>query len=304
MRSGFSIMKMFSAAVFLLPALAGAFCGLQSCPRVNPHGGSHPFEAGLRTRVVQFDYEEESGFYGVLSPRFFAKVRGVSLGIEVPWVVLRTEDIRVSGLGNPLLIAQYARRVSRDWSLETGLQFELPLGDYDHGLADDHFMFMPWVGVRKEWGERWYTSGMLGASLSLQMDANTYDDAGDMGASARVAPRSPGSSKLAKASHNGVDHGVSRNPVYVNPHGDREIHWRAALGLRLWDRWTFEDFFLGQADLTKPDENPKTVHYVRNGVSAEWAVTPSVALQAVADAPVTSARRSEAALGIDVKVAW
>jgi hypothetical protein len=280
---------MFSAAVFLLPALAGAFCGLQSCPRVNPHGGSHPFEAGIRARVVTFDIEGQEGAYGVASPRFFAKVRGLSLGVEVPWVNLHAEEGVTSGLGNPLLMAQYARRLSHDWSAEAGLQVELPFGDADHGLAGDHTMVLPWIGARKEWGMRWHTSGMLGFSQAL--GEKLQDDGGG--------------AALAKSAHNGVDHGAGQAaPLFVNPHGDREVHWRAAVGLRLGERWTFEDFLLGQADITKPDENPETVHYVRNGISAEWAVTHAVALQMAADAPVTSARRSEAALGIDVKVAW
>jgi hypothetical protein len=272
-------------------ASAGAFCGLQSCPRVrDPHSAPRPFEAGLRTRAVAFDIAGEEGYYGVVSPRFVARVRGLSLGVEAPWVTLHTDGIDASGLGNPLLMLQYAGRLSHAWSAEAGLQVELPFGDADHGLADDHVMALPWVGLRKEWGASWYTSGMLGYSQALEKRVHSEDESGG----AHVA-------SLAKRSHNGVDHGApEETPVFVNPHGDREIHGRAGLGWRLNEGWTLEGFGLGQADVSEPDP----VYYARLGVSAEWVLTSALALQALADAPVTAARRSEAALGVDMKIVW
>src|SRR4051812_42655110 len=89
-------------AASVLATSAAAFCGLQSCPRLGPHGGDLPFEAGLRTRLVAFEASGESGYYTVLSPRFYARIRGMSLGVEAPWVILRTEDPddRAAGLGN------------------------------------------------------------------------------------------------------------------------------------------------------------------------------------------------------------
>jgi hypothetical protein len=269
---------------------AQGFCGLQSCPRVEPRGASHSFEAGLRTRAVAFDIAGERGVYGVASPRFFARALGMTLGAEVPLVTLHTGDVDASGLGNPVLMAQYARRFSHDWSGELGVQWELPLGDTEHGLADDHMMVLPWIGLRKEWSASWHTSGMLGYSTTLEGDYPT--------SAAAVSSRG---TELSKSSHNGVDHGIpGQPPVYVNPHGDREVHWRAGLGARAAEAWTFEAFGLGQADLSEAN----TVFYARAGLSAEWALTSSLTLQAIADAPVTSARRSETALGLDIKATW
>jgi hypothetical protein len=278
--------KSFSAAALCLPALAGAFCGLQSCPRVGPHGGSFPFEAGARSRLVAFDIAGEQGYYGVFSPRFFAKALGLSLGAEVPWVNLHTAAGVTSGLGNPLLIAQYARPFSPAWTAQAGVQWELPFGDTDHGLAGDHAMLLPWVGARHELGASWHLSGMLGFSYAIE-EPITEDEAG-------VAP-------LAKAAHNGVDHGSGEAaPLFVNPHGDREAQWRLGVGRALARRWMLEAFALGQADLT----GSNAVFYTRAGASAEWMATSSVGLQFIADAPVTAARRSEAALGADVKIMW
>jgi len=281
-----------AAAACVLFAAAGpvhAFCGLQSCPRIDPHGQTHPYTAGVRARVVGFDIAGESGYYGIVSPHLFVKapfVPYLSVGVEAPWVTLHTSDDDVSGLGNPLLTAQYARRLSHDWSAEAGLQLELPFGDQDDGLADDHYMLLPWVGARYEWGTAWYASGMLGFSQAVGGDD---DAAADTGAA------------LAKVAHEGHEHAAAAaEPVLVNPHGDREIHWRAGVGARPLEDWTFEAFGLGQADRTVP----ATAYYARAGVSAEWAATSAVSLQGVFDAPVTAARRSEWAAGVDVKVVW
>lgn len=289
MRSHFVLVRKFAAAVFMLPALAGAFCGLQSCPRVNPRGAPHAFEAGVRTRVVAFDIGGEEGAYGVVSPRFFARAAGMSLGLEVPWVTLHAGAIDVSGFGNPLLMAQYARRFSAGWSAEAGAQWELPLGDKEHGLAGDHMMALPWVGLRKDWGHRWHAAGTLGYSKAFD------------GEEGHAASGSARTALLAKAAHNGIDHGApDEAPLFVNPHGDEEVHARVLLGWMPNERWTFDGFGFGQADVSEADP----VYYARAGVAAEWAVTPVVALQMAADVPVTSARRSEAALGVDVKIVW
>lgn len=280
----------FLTVVFALATGAQAFCGLQSCPRIGPHGGEAPFEAGLRSRFVIFDIAGEHGYYGVYSPRFFAKALGMSLGVEVPWVNLHLAEGVTSGIGNPLLVAQYAHRLSTAWSAQAGMQWELPFGDTEHGLAGDHTMLLPWVGARYEFADFWYLSGMLGFSYALP-EPDAEDESGS---SARVAP-------LAKSAHNGVDHNTGLAvPQYVNPHGDREAQWRLGVGRMFMHRWMVEAFTLGAADVTEPN----TVFYARAGASAEWMLTSSFGLQVMADAPVTAARRSEAALGVDVKVAW
>jgi hypothetical protein len=297
----FSETSFASRAIFATFVLAGtfgagsvvAFCGLESCPRIDPHGQTHSTTAGARARVIGFDIGDESGYYGIVSPHLFVRIPFVShlsVGAEVPWVSLHTADDDVSGLGNPLLTAQYARRLSHDWSAEAGLQLELPLGEADQGLADDHFMVLPWIGGRFEGGTAWYASGVLGYSQAVGGE----EEAVDTSASARLAP-------LSKVAHNGVDHGAAvATPLLVNPHGDREVHWRAAVGYRPRERWTLEGFALGTADITESD----AVYFTRAGVSCEWSLTSAVGLQVVADAPVTAARRSEATVAVDIKVGW
>jgi len=280
------------AATLFITVSAQAFCGLQSCPRIDPHGQTHPYTAGVRARLTGFDIDNESGYYGIVSPHLFVRtpfLSNLSLGVEVPWVTLHTADDETSGLGNPLLTAQYARRLSHDFSAEAGLQLELPFGDHDHGLADDHYMLLPWVGARYEWGTAWYASGMMGFSQAVGGE----DDAADTTASARIA-----GSTLAKAAH--ADHGAAAEPLLVNPHGDREVQWRAALGYRPRARWIVEGFGLGTVDIS--ESTPE--YYVRAGVSSEWSLTEALGLQVIADAPVTSARRSDATIGVDFKYGW
>lgn len=268
---------------FLLPASAAAFCGLQSCPRPASHGESPALEAGLRTRWVAYDIAGREGSYLVSAPRLFARRRGVALGTEVPVTRLRNGDETVTGFSNPLLMAQYARRLSSTWSAELGLQAELPFGDRKNGLAGDHLMLLPWIGARKDLGSSWHLAGMLGLSRAIGSRS------------------SGGSPALAKAAHAGHDHGdAGGEPVLVNPHADREIQWRAAAG---WTRGrsSLEGFALAQHDVTG-DPGPDL--FLRAGASWEWTVGRFSAVQFIADFPVTSARRNEAEAGLALRTGW
>lgn len=88
--------------------------------------------------------------------------------------------------------------------------------------------------------------------------------------------------------------------MLVNPHADREVQWRAALG---WTRGrsTLEGFGLGQADMTG---NGGPGVYVRTGSSWEWTLGRFSALQLIADVPVTAARRNEAEVGLSLRTGW
>lgn len=266
-----------------LPALASAFCGLQSCPRPAAHGESPKLEAGLRTRWVAYDIAGSAGSYVVTAPRLFVRHWGVAFGAEVPFTRLQGDSGTALGLSNPILMLQYARRLSSTWSAEVGLQLELPFGDQSDGLAGDHTMLLPWIGVRKDLGAAWYFAGMLGYSRALEKEA----------ASSSETP-------LAKVAHEGHDHEGNAVPVVVNPHADREVQWRAATG---WTRGrsTLEGFGLGQTDMTG---NPGPKVYLRAGASWEWTLGRFSALQFIADAPVTAARRNEAELGLTLRTGW
>ncbi|HEX2612590.1 MAG TPA: hypothetical protein VHO02_03240 [Fibrobacteria bacterium] len=272
-------------APLLLPIVASAFCGLQSCPRPASHGEMSTLEAGLRTRWVAYDIAGNEGSYLVTAPRLFVRYWGVALGAEIPFTRLQAGTETTSGLSNPILMAQYARRFSATWSGEVGMQVELPVGDEKDGLAGDHLMLLPWVGARKDLGTRWYVSGMLGASRAIETKHEDEDVA-----------------SLAKVAHEGHEHGESATatPVIVNPHADREIQWRAATG---WTRGrsTLEGFTLAQHDVTG-EAGPD--FYLRAGASWEWAIGNMSALQLIGDLPVTAARRNEAEIGLALRTGW
>jgi hypothetical protein len=279
----------FLLALLFLPSVSAAFCGLQSCPRVEPRAEAATFDAGLRTRWVAFDIGGREGSYVVTAPRAFARYAGFALGTEVPFTRLDDGGEVAFGLSNPLVMAQYARRLpgswGRAWSAEAGLQVELPFGDQEHGLAGDHVMLLPWVGLRRDW-DAWYVTGMLGYSHALEAHAHATDTAG-------------ASARLAKTLHEGHEHEGVTSPVLVNPHADREAQYRAAAG---WTRGrgTAEVFALGQADVTA--NGPTS--YVRAGASYAWSLGRFTALNVIADAPVTSARRNELEIGVGVKTGW
>jgi hypothetical protein len=281
------------AAPLLFPAIVSATCGLQFCPRPASMDAA-AWEAGLRTRLVTFASgggsaggADASGSYAVVAPRALWRpglfARALTFSAEVPLTRLQTGGESRTGLSNPLLAAVYGRRLSHAWSGEAGLQLELPLGDAAHGLADDHVMALPWIGLGRELGSTgsWRASGMAGYSQALE-------------------PRGHGEEegvlvKVAQVTHNGEDHGAA--PVLVNPHGDREIHWRAGLA-RILGRSTVEGFALGQTDLSDGARQ-----YVRAGLGWDHALGGGLGLRLTADAPVSAARRAEMELGVGITMA-
>jgi hypothetical protein len=143
------------------------------------------------------------------------------------------------------------------------------------------------MGVRVDLAPAWYVSGMLGYSHALE----GHDHGGNDTTAA--------SARLAKRMHEGHDHGPEsvESPVLVNPHADREVHLRAALG-RVRGNSTVELFAFGQVDATHPES------YLRMGVSWERSLGRFSSVQFIADAPLTAARRNDLEVGVGVKTGW
>lgn len=290
---------------------ASAFCGLQSCPRPAGAGEVPVVEAALRTRSVSYDVSGHQGSYIVTSPRLFVNYGRVAVGAEVPFTRLENGGTIVTGLSNPVAMARYARRLSYAWSGEVGLQWELPVGNRKDGLAGDHHMLLPWVGLRHDvmpapgTASSWYVTGMFGLSTALEGRAASPASSGSQDPAHRQpahrGQRGEGAEPLAKAAHAGHDHGPEGTPVLVNPHSDREAQGRVAIG---WTRGrgTVEGFGLAQYDLLDPDDGART--YARAGLSWEWALMRFTSLQVIADIPVTSARRNERELGLSFKTGF
>lgn len=291
--SGSHRLALFTVSILaFVAAEASAFCGLASCPRPSQSHETPTFEAGLRTRLVSFDVAGNDGHYLVTAPRLFFNYDGFAVGAEVPLTRLNNGGVVSTGLSNPVIMGRYARRLSHVWSAEVGLQWELPIGNQEDGLAGDHHMLLPWLGARREFGTSWYATVMVGFSTALEGEHTTTDTAG--GAASMMS-----SSSLAKAAHEGHDHGAGVTSVLVNPHADREAQWRVAMGWML-GRATLEGFSIGQYDAT----DAGTGIYARAGASFEWSLARFTAVQLIADAPVTSTRRNDLEVGVAVKTGW
>jgi hypothetical protein len=273
-------------AVSFCAVPATAFCGLQSCPRPAGSGETPRLEAALRTRLVAYDIAGNAGHYAVTAPRVFVNYAGFAVGAEVPFTRLDNQGSVVTGFSNPVVMARYARRVSHAWSAEAGIQWELPVGNQEDGLAGDHHMLLPWIGARRDFGSSWYATGMFGVSTAVP--------------ETRSAPMNDALAKAAvsaKIAHEGHDHGAAL--VLVNPHADREIQARVALGL-IRGRATLEGFGLTQTDVSST--GPET--YARVGALYEWSLVSFTSLQVLGDLPVTAARRNEAEIGVTIKTGW
>ncbi len=280
--------RLLPVALLLLPLSAQAFCGLHFCPRVDPDGDGG-WQAGVRTRLVTFDLDGHAGHYVTASPRVLWTAGAFTLGTEVPLTRLRTGGETRLGLSNPLLTAQYNSRVSPALSWEAGIQLELPFGDADKGLGDDHTMILPWVGARRHLTGSWFAAAKVGYSQAFEFGDH------DHGGSSHV--HAAAGDGVVYALHAGHSHGENAGPVLVNPHGDREIHLRTAVGHGL-ARTVVEGYVMGQIDVS--DSGP--VGYLRAGLGWERPLSRAATLRLQGDVPVTPNRRADVEVAAGVMV--
>lgn len=204
--------------ISLAPAAWGC-CGLESCPRdpaPAPELSRVEIAGSIDVQQTSFDYLRIDGDYTeVMARAAFAAGRFRFVAVA-PYVTLRFLDTTRSGAGNPVFTGEANVLQAGGGALALGLQYESPLGDSEHSLADDHTMFMPYVRADSRFRGVDLTASVGYRFSAFEPDAETAGDAA-------AAP--PGRLDLARIQfHAGHAHGI---PVLVNPHDDREILWRA-----------------------------------------------------------------------------
>lgn len=193
------------------PARAG--CGLESCPRVDDaHAGRLTLEA--RSWVGRVTGTEAANH-----TRPQADVTGYFLGahlrIDPRWRVgVTLPAARVSpdeadrssegGLGNPVVHAELFP--PHAW-VSVGMQVEIPLGDDEAGVADDHWAILPYLRLPLG-GDGWARASLLGG-FRLAVTGRGVVDSGPELARTTATGRHGG----------GGDDGTIR----LEPHGDDEL---------------------------------------------------------------------------------
>lgn len=247
-----------------------ANCGVAFCPVIPGPGEQAPFAASLYSRFSSFDLPGGSGSYLELMPSVSYTKKSYHAMLHVPVVGL-FKDGSTFGLGNPMVLAEY-RAAWNPVALALGSQFELPLGDHESGLAGDHFLALPYATVRLNQGSRLFYSGTLGMSNVI----GSHDEA---------APTAP------------------VMPVFVNPHGDRELVYRVMAGIaskRYPNHGSLETYWQGQIVLSHDDEGAQ---YGQAGIRGTYPVTSILGVNGFTEFHGTNPSRYDwrVGLGFDLR---
>lgn len=275
MRLPILITALVAGALVAAATPARAACGLGGCPLLPGPSAVAPAPTvvlGAATRAARFDLDGVSGHYllttlrAELSPWPWLVVGAFQ---SVAW--LSAEGRSATGLGNLVPFAEAGRSFG-PVRLAGGVQLELPVGDHDSGIADDHFDLLPYLRADLRSGAGVFGFGQLGLRHAPVGDhVHVHDD---------------GSSHV---------HAV---PVLVAPHARTELVHRAGLG------WASPDeelrlmgVFEGQAVL---DGAPDGV-FLTAGAEAWVRLGSGVQLGLSGELPLTTARRFEARTGLELR---
>lgn len=247
-----------------------ASCGLTFCPR-SEEPGADKVEFGLMAKESGFDLHGTSGSYTELRGNLQYTAWGrLVMGLHLPFILLQASGTE-AGFGNAMAFVEYRARPSWLSAFGAGVQLEFPTGAADHGLADDHYMAVPYMSLAAPAGPL-----MVGGALGLATSFLGDHDDGE-----------------PHAGHVSV-------PVYVQPHEHFEFLYRISAGGRLLGgKFLPEAFIDGQRVLQEPDDPEAGVDFLNLGVSLPFQLkalllTPNFAV------PVFPDHRFEWSAGLSV----
>lgn len=266
------ILRTAMAALAAVGAVDAA-CGLHICPRQEP--ADHSWQLGWTQGQSGFDIANTAGTYaeGVADIRYRHGRQWVA-DAHFPFLALSAGNHTAYGMGNPIALIEYRMHPGGGHMLGLGLQGEIPLGDHESGLAQEHFMLMPYASLSKAFAG-FFLGGSSGVSKAIGHHHEAGMDMGSMEHAAQTATQSIGS------------------PLYVHPHEDFEWSYRVSAGLAMQGgRFNPELSLSGQHVLSEPSQASDGDRFLSAGISApirvgRYVLTPEAAV------PVSRARRFE-----------
>jgi hypothetical protein len=283
--------KTFLIASLSAAGLADASCGLHICPRRDPD--THAWQLGWTQSQSGFDLAHTTGTFaeGVAQIRY-QHGQSFMASAHIPFLALTIGSHTAFGPGNPLALIEYRIHPGAGTMLGVGMQAEIPLGDHGSGLAQEHFMAMPYATLSKSLAD-FFFSGSSGISKAIgphEHGAGTGTD---------VMEGMEGMDHASHAAHQGIG-----SPLYVHPHEDFEWSWRTSTGVALLrGRINPEVSLSGQHVLSEPAEAGAATYFLSAGISApirmgRYEVTPEAGL------PVSPDHRFEwtAGLGFGIRI--
>ncbi len=193
-----------------------ASCGLHGCPLevATPNITDSAFRLQAAIQQTAFDVEGISGDYTQITPRIeYTGVRNLIFGGYLPLVSLRKDTGGADfGIGNAVVLAEYAAPPLDNFSVAFGLQYEIPIGDHEAGMADDHQELLPYISLFRA-GRIFGAFARLGFRKALGSEKHAVND---------------------EPSDHEHEHGGEEGTVLVvGPHAGEEIVYRFGITTHL-----------------------------------------------------------------------
>ena len=271
-------MKFFAcllgAAVFSTTVIH-ANCGLGYCPRRTPTETAPENSVSLRLENTAFNLDSGSGYYAQILPGYeYSGIHSWIFGGNLPIVALTVHSKTppnssktTPGISNPLVYASWYTHLNVNTMLYLGLQLELPLGNFDAGMAGNHVMLVPYAMMERSMG-----FGSLTGSVGY-CHAFSVGDGGE-------------------------------HPVYVNPHEDQEILYRVGAGLQQLNGALKQRIYLdGRYAVVDELEGPGRSH-VSGGMALDFTPGDRLIFSPSVDLPFNAPGRFDWRGGLEAKVVF
>ncbi len=284
-----SLMVIVTLLILLLPHRAVASCGLDVCPLDSAQAeGDERQVAEVQLPVLfqlnKFTVGDTEGHYvESLLRAEYRRFEHWVFAASLPIVHLMVDDDNRTGLGNGVILTEWQFPLAASLSASLGAQVELPIGDFDAGIASDHVEALPYGRITMARG-RIRAGADLGFRFAVASDEEEAEDSLEYPLIGFLRPHTP-------ADGDG-------NVLYVNPHEERELLYRAMVGYTFMDDVLAPAAFVHGQRVLSGDSETKT--YVNGGFQLRCRLNQQLELMLLGEVPLTSPGRIDWRTGMGV----
>lgn len=228
------------------------------------------------------------------------------VGAEIGYGWFDSHEGRSSGWLIPHFFTEVHLPLSETW--EVALGGEVGVVGGDEGLVGDHWELAPSVTLRYDRG-RWYAEA--GARFVFILGGEDHDHGEEDGSAGHPEEEAEHGHEAGEHGHDeheghayaaGHAHAPGDFHDVVDPHGERELHYHVALGVRFLDeRLTLEGRFHG-VHVTSGHTIDR--NFLRAGLRASYAINDNWSVRTEASVPVGDARRYQFQTSVSLQVSF
>jgi hypothetical protein len=224
----------------------------------------------------------------------FAILPWLHLGGDVSYGWFNSDESNSSGLLVPHAHLDIHLPLAGHWEVVTGLEVGFPGGDEE--LVGRHWEWAPHVEIRHD-RETWFVAA--GASFVIISGENHEHHAHE---ESEEHHEEEGHDHEEESEHE--DHGEEALDIHriVDPHGERELQYYGAFGVRLLDQRLTVETRLSGVHVTSGDTDDR--NYLRAGLRASWMLNERLTLTTEGSVPITDAERNQWQVSFGMRVAF